>query len=41
MEREGAAQVWNNAAYVDFRRRLDEGPPPDVCRSCAIYAGTF
>jgi hypothetical protein len=33
--------VWNGEAYEDFRRRLDSDEPPEFCRSCALYAGTF
>ena len=40
MVREGAEQVWNNDAYRQFRERLAGGPPPEVCRSCAVYNGT-
>jgi MoaA/NifB/PqqE/SkfB family radical SAM enzyme len=41
MAREGVAKVWESAAYSDFRARLEDGPPPDVCRTCAVYNGTF
>ena len=34
-------EVWSGPAYESFRRQLAEGPPPEVCRSCAIYHGTF
>ncbi|HEY1377114.1 MAG TPA: radical SAM protein [Gemmataceae bacterium] len=37
----GAAAVWNGADYHEFRDRLDSDDPPDVCRSCAVYHGTF
>jgi radical SAM protein with 4Fe4S-binding SPASM domain len=37
----GAATVWNNAEYHEFRERLDSDDPPDVCRSCSVYRGTF
>ncbi|RIL02211.1 MAG: radical SAM protein [Proteobacteria bacterium] len=33
--------IWNGAAYRSFRERLDSDDPPEVCRSCALYAGTF
>lgn len=33
--------VWNNDAYNAFRNRLDSDNPPEICRSCAIYRGTF
>jgi radical SAM protein with 4Fe4S-binding SPASM domain len=41
MAREGVAAVWNNAAYREFRERLSSPTPPEVCRSCAVYSGTF
>jgi MoaA/NifB/PqqE/SkfB family radical SAM enzyme len=41
MVADGVADVWNNAAYADFRARLDSDDPPDICRSCALYAGLF
>ena len=37
----GAAAVWNGAAYHDFRDRLSSEDPPEVCRSCSVYHGTF
>lgn len=37
----GVARVWNNEAYRAFRARLSSDDPPEVCRSCAVYAGTF
>jgi radical SAM protein with 4Fe4S-binding SPASM domain len=41
MAQDGVAQVWNNQAYSAFREQLASTTPPDVCRSCAIYAGNF
>jgi radical SAM protein with 4Fe4S-binding SPASM domain len=41
MANDGVAQVWNNPAYQAFRERLSSATPPDVCRSCAVYSGTF
>jgi hypothetical protein len=41
MANDGVAQVWNNPAYQAFRERLSGATPPDVCRSCAVYSGTF
>src|SRR4051794_21704302 len=35
------ADIWAGPAYVDFRRRLLGGQPPDVCRGCSLYRGTF
>lgn len=34
-------EVWNGPAYQDFRDRLNSDDPPEVCRSCSIYSGTF
>jgi radical SAM protein with 4Fe4S-binding SPASM domain len=41
MARDGVADVWSNDAYDEFRRRLDSGDPPEICRTCAVYNGTF
>jgi radical SAM protein with 4Fe4S-binding SPASM domain len=41
MAEKGAAPVWNGPAYQSFRAQLSSDVPPDVCRSCAIYQGTF
>jgi hypothetical protein len=35
------AEIWNGAAYEEFRRRLDSDNPPEICRSCSVYRGTF
>jgi radical SAM protein with 4Fe4S-binding SPASM domain len=35
------ASVWNSEAYNNFREQLDSGNPPDICRSCSLYWGTF
>lgn len=37
----GAKETWNNADYNAFRQELDSALPPEVCRTCAIYQGTF
>jgi MoaA/NifB/PqqE/SkfB family radical SAM enzyme len=37
----GADRVWNGAAYQAFREALSSECPPEVCRSCAVYSGTF
>lgn len=37
----GVAGVWNNAAYEEFRRKLDSDDPPEICRSCSLYRGVF
>ena len=41
MARDGVASVCRGSAYAAFRRALDEGPPPEVCRGCSLYHGTF
>jgi radical SAM protein with 4Fe4S-binding SPASM domain len=41
MAQEGVPHVWNNEAYARFREQLDSDTPPEVCRSCAVYSGTF
>lgn len=33
--------VWNGPEYNAFRDRLDSDTPPDICRSCSLYWGTF
>ena len=41
MAREGVVRIWNGDAYRHFRARLDSDQPPEVCRGCAVYHGTF
>lgn len=41
MVQDGVEQVWNNRKYTEFREQLASSVPPEVCRSCALYAGTF
>jgi MoaA/NifB/PqqE/SkfB family radical SAM enzyme len=41
MVEEGPLAVWEGEAYRRFRERLDSDDPPDICRSCALYNGTF
>ena len=31
---EGVASVWNGPRFSDFRNRLSEGDPPEICRHC-------
>ncbi|MFN2643954.1 MAG: radical SAM protein [Burkholderiales bacterium] len=38
---EGVAAVWDNEAYNAFRARLASEDPPQICRGCAVYNGTF
>lgn len=35
------AAIWHGPEYATFRAQLDSGSPPEVCRSCAVYTGTF
>jgi radical SAM protein with 4Fe4S-binding SPASM domain len=41
MAEEGVEPIWNGEAYEAFRDALSTESPPEVCRSCAIYSGTF
>lgn len=38
---EGLAAIWSGAGYAEFRERLSSEEPPEICRSCSIYKGTF
>ncbi len=35
------ARTWNGVRYQRFRAQLASGQPPEICKSCAIYTGTF
>ena len=37
----GVEQVWNGDVFNAFRDRLASDEPPDICKSCAVYAGIF
>ncbi|MEA2719219.1 MAG: hypothetical protein QOJ39_1083 [Candidatus Eremiobacteraeota bacterium] len=41
MVAEGVDAIWNGAAYQDFRARLDSDDPPEICKSCSVYAHVF
>jgi radical SAM protein with 4Fe4S-binding SPASM domain len=41
MAEQGAGETWNSEAYQAFRDKLASDEPPEVCRSCAVYTGTF
>lgn len=41
MAQRGVEAVWNGPEYQGFREALWSETPPEVCRSCAIYSGTF
>lgn len=38
---QGVDQTWNGEGYRAFREQLSSDEPPEICRSCAIYRGTF
>lgn len=33
--------IWRDSKFEAFREQLASDEPPEVCRSCAIYSGTF
>jgi radical SAM protein with 4Fe4S-binding SPASM domain len=33
--------IWEGKPYEEFRDRLSSDDPPEVCKSCAVYRGTF
>lgn len=35
------AEIWSGPEYVRMRERLATDDPPEVCRGCALYQGTF
>jgi radical SAM protein with 4Fe4S-binding SPASM domain len=37
----GLAAVWNSPDIDAFRAQLASDEPPEICRSCAVYLGTF
>jgi hypothetical protein len=41
MARDGVEPVWNGRAYADFRDALESSEPPEICRTCSVYQGTF
>lgn len=41
MAERGALAIWNGPDYQAFRDQLSSDNPPEVCRSCSIYSGTF
>jgi radical SAM protein with 4Fe4S-binding SPASM domain len=38
---QSAQSLWNGSSYQTFRAQLSSEEPPEVCRSCSIYSGTF
>ncbi len=41
MAEQGVTTIWNSVPFQTFRNLLASGEPPEICRSCALYAGTF
>ena len=41
MSEQGVAAVWASDAYQSFRDQLYSEQPPEICRTCAVYNGTF
>ena len=37
----GVAAVWESPSYESFRGQLESEASPEICRSCAVYQGTF
>lgn len=33
--------IWRGEKYEEFRSALASDSPPEICRSCAVYRGTF
>lgn len=38
---EGFRRIWSGAAYRVFRASLAGGNPPEICRHCSVYNGTY
>ncbi|WP_117209249.1 radical SAM protein [Allorhizocola rhizosphaerae] len=41
LDHQSFPEIWNGPEYHEFRRRLAGDTPPEVCRGCALYQGTF
>ena len=41
MVEQGVEAIWNGAGFEAFRDQLASDEPPEICRSCAVYTGTF
>jgi radical SAM protein with 4Fe4S-binding SPASM domain len=41
MAEQGVETTWNSPRFQAFRDQLASDEPPEICRSCALYAGTF
>ncbi|HZS78460.1 MAG TPA: radical SAM protein [Ktedonobacteraceae bacterium] len=38
---QGVRATWENEQYQAFRDQLASDTPPEICRSCSLYAGVF
>ena len=38
---QGVEALWNGEQYQTFRNQLASEEPPEICRSCSLYSGTF
>jgi radical SAM protein with 4Fe4S-binding SPASM domain len=38
---QGVEKTWNSETYQEFRNQLASDEPPEICRSCSLYAGIF
>jgi MoaA/NifB/PqqE/SkfB family radical SAM enzyme len=41
MAERGVTQVWGSEPFESFREQLSSDGPPELCRTCAVYNGTF
>ncbi len=41
MAEQGVKATWNSPAFQSFRDELASNQPPEICRSCSLYSGTF
>jgi radical SAM protein with 4Fe4S-binding SPASM domain len=41
MAERGVDAVWNDEQFREFRAQLDSDDPPEICRTCSVYLGTF
>ncbi len=41
MATDGVEQIWRSVEFQQFREALASDTPPEICRSCGIYNGTF
>lgn len=41
MAEQPVSHIWNGPEYMAFREQLSSDSPPEICRACSIYRGTF